>query len=193
MFRSTVTVIAFVALTFGTLVAAAEELDPRLTRSRELAARFQKELKGELQKALDEGGPVNAIAVCKEKAPQIAKRLSEESGAQVSRTSFKVRNPANAPQPWQREVLEAFEARHKAGEASDKLEHFEATAEGGAHYMKAIPTQALCVTCHGKQIAPDIRKALAQHYPRDQASGFAVGDLRGAFSIVWPLLSEKPR
>jgi hypothetical protein len=29
-------------------------------------------------------------------------------------------------------------------------------------------------------------------YPEDAATGFAAGDLRGAFSVVWPAEGEAP-
>ncbi len=39
------------------------------------------------------GGPVAAIEVCQTRAPEIAARLGQESGAQVGRTALRVRNP----------------------------------------------------------------------------------------------------
>jgi hypothetical protein len=52
--------------------------------------------------------------------------------------------------------------------------------------MRAIPTDALCLTCHGKTLAPDLAAAIARNYPGDQATGFELGQLRGAFSVTWP-------
>jgi hypothetical protein len=53
-------------------------------------------------------------------------------------------------------------------------------------YMRAIPMEALCTTCHGATLAPDVAAAIARAYPGDQATGFTPGELRGAFSVVWP-------
>ena len=50
-------------------------------------------------------------------------------------------------------------------------------------YLKAIPTGPLCLKCHGSDLAPDLAAKLAELYPEDKAHGFAVGDLRGAFSV----------
>ena len=79
--------------------------DGRLEASRELAAALQGELGSRLQAALAEGGPVGAINVCRTTAPGIATRLSERSGAQVGRTALRIRNPANAPDPGEREEV----------------------------------------------------------------------------------------
>jgi hypothetical protein len=168
------------------------EVDARMQESRELTRQFQQRLKTELEAAIAQGGPVGAIAVCREKAPAIAAELSAASGASVSRTALRVRNPANAPQPWQREAMERFEQRMAAGEPVDKLELFETPDGQGARYMKAIPTGPLCLTCHGSNLAADVQSALRSMYPEDAATGFAVGDLRGAFSVVWPAEAEAP-
>lgn len=170
--------------------AAAE--DARLRASRELTRQFQQRLKAELEAAIAQGGPVGAIGVCREQAPAIARELSAAGGARVSRTALRVRDPANTPQPWQRDVLLRFQERMAAGEPADGLEYFETPAGEGARYMKAIPTGPLCVTCHGNNLAADVQAALRGMYPEDAATGFAAGDLRGAFSVVWPEESEAP-
>ena len=160
--------------------------DERQSASRALVQTFGGELMQALTSALEEGGPTRAVEVCRDLAPKIAERLSAESGAKVGRTSLKVRRESNAPEAWQREVLESFERRKAAGENLATVEHFETTADGGARYMKPIVTQPLCVVCHGPSIAPEVRAALEKHYPNDTATGFDVGDIRGAFSVVWP-------
>jgi hypothetical protein len=53
--------------------------------------------------------------------------------------------------------------------------------------MKAIPTAELCITCHGSNLDPAIAATLAEFYPADRATRFAVGDIRGAFTIEQPM------
>ncbi|MFM7180505.1 MAG: DUF3365 domain-containing protein [Verrucomicrobiales bacterium] len=64
-----------------------------------------------------------------------------------------------------------------------------ATMEGQPvlRYAKAIPVDALCLTCHGKEIAPPIAQKLRDLYPDDKATDYQVGDLRGIFSVVVPM------
>lgn len=159
--------------------------DPLLIESRAITEEFGNRLRSALQAAMAAGGPVGAIDVCKEVAPQIASELSRRSGAQVARTSLRVRNPRNLPTEWQAEVLYRFDA----GGAAD--EFFERRKDGEARYMKAIPTGGLCVACHGATIPDDVRSILAEHYPHDRAVGYQPGDIRGAFSIVWPRNGER--
>ena len=153
--------------------------DALLIESRNVVAGFAAEMQTALQDAMAAGGPVAAIAVCKDVAPGIAERMSAETGATVGRTSLRLRNLANTPTEWQRDVLEDFD-----NGASD--EFFERTGNNGTRYMKAIKTGALCLNCHGTVLAPDVRRQLDGAYPDDQARGYYLDDIRGAFLVVWP-------
>jgi hypothetical protein len=170
---------------------ATPEADPRLVQGRAVVQQFAGELRGALEKAMGRAGPPGAIAVCRDEAPAIAARLSQESGARVSRTSTRVRNPANAAQPWQREVLAAFERRLADKAPPESLEHFEVRPDGSARLMKAIVTQSMCLTCHGATIIPAVRGAIERDYPQDEATGFTLGSLRGAFVVDWPAVERK--
>jgi len=159
--------------------------DPRLEQSREIVKAFAGQLQAELKAAMAAGGPAAAIHVCKDVAPAAASQLSRKYGAQVGRTSLRVRNTANLPADWQVQVLQEFEAR--ADEAGDRsLEYFETRRDGRFRYMKAIPTGGVCVACHGGAVSNDVQQLLDEHYPHDRARGYAPGDIRGAFSILWP-------
>jgi hypothetical protein len=159
---------------------------PRIVEGRAISAQFGSELKAALERAIAADGPASAVAVCRDEAPRIAARMSTHYGVTVARTALKVRNSANAARPWQRTGLEAFEQQLASGAKVEALESFETRADGSAHYLKAITTAPLCTACHGETIAPDVQSALNHYYPRDQATGFRVGDLRGAFSVEWP-------
>jgi hypothetical protein len=160
--------------------------DARVAEGRAISQQFGGELKAALERAIAEGGPASAIEVCRDEAPRISARLSAAHGATVSRTALNLRNPGNAPQPWQRAGLESFQERLAAGAKPESLEFFAAGPDGSARYLKAIVTAPLCTVCHGETLAPEIQRALEEHYPRDAATGFKAGDLRGAFSVEWP-------
>lgn len=164
-------------------------------QSRQLTMQLGGQLKGELTKAIAEGGPIAAINVCYLRAPEIAAQLSQASGARVGRTALRVRNPSNAPDELERSVLEQFATDLGSGSVDRPLEAVFEIRRGDAverRYMRAIPTDALCLTCHGKSIAPELAAAIARDYPKDQATGFEQGQLRGAFSVVWPAPSAPP-
>jgi hypothetical protein len=170
--------------------ARAEDSVPEwLIRSRAITQQLGAALKAELGAAIAKSGPAGAIDVCRTRAPEIAAKLSSESGATVTRTALRVRNPANAPDDLQRAVLEQFDDDLKAGHVEQPLEAALEINRGGSkerRYMRAIPTDAMCLTCHGTSLAPDVAAVIAKQYPADRATGFATGQLRGAFSVVWP-------
>lgn len=155
-----------------------------LEQGRSAAQQLGAALKQALTGAIAEGGPVAAIEVCRLEAPAIAKRLS--IGASVGRTALRVRNPENRARDDERAVLERFSRQLAAGESANALEDYMVLADGSARYMKAIPTQPMCLTCHGSVLAPAVAAAIQHRYPSDEATGFAPGSLRGAFVVRWP-------
>jgi hypothetical protein len=173
--------------------APGEDIDQLRAEARALTDRFRSQLESELLGVIEaEGGsPAKAIAVCQVEAPKIAASMSED-GWTVGRTAPRVRNPDNAPNEWQRRGLAHFaEAIAQAGENPDiaALEWHE--IEEGPRgqrllYMRAIPMGGLCLACHGPidQLDETVREQLAALYPKDEATGFAVGELRGAFVVT---------
>ncbi|NEZ05163.1 DUF3365 domain-containing protein [Wenzhouxiangella sp. XN201] len=156
-----------------------------MSEARTAAGELGSQLQQALQAAIAEGGPVAGIEVCRHQAPQIAETISDEQ-LQVGRTSLKVRNPDNAPDRWETRAMEDFERRLAAGKAPGEIESFAIRNDGErryGHWMKAIPTQPLCTACHGSDISPAVADAIEAAYPDDQARGYSVGELRGAFSV----------
>lgn len=140
-----------------------------------------------LKSAIATGGPVEAIDACRVSAPDIAATQSKAHGLEIGRTALKVRNPNNAPDAWETKVLESFAAKIDAGADPATVAYAE-TVEIGGHkvfrFMKAIPMAAEpCMACHGSELKPEIAAEIAKRYPKDQATGFVPGKLRGAFTV----------
>ena len=141
-------------------------------------------LKTELKAAMQAGGPVAAIGVCNTQAIPITQKVANEQGLRLSRVSLKNRNPTNLPNEWQIAVLEDFEQQKAAGKDIGSLAWSETVSVDGKQefrFMKAIPTAAVCLSCHGADLSPDVSRILADLYPMDRATGYREGDIRGAF------------
>ncbi|WP_303906970.1 Tll0287-like domain-containing protein [Thiohalomonas denitrificans] len=163
---------------------------PLVGESKAIVKQFMGSLKGELESAMKSGGPINAIDVCNRVAPAIAEQQSADSGWDVARTSLKLRNPDNAPDDWEKGVLEKFEAQKAAGEPVKPMAYYETVEEDGQkvfRFMKAIPTGEVCLKCHGSDLSPEVAAKLDELYPADEAQGFRIGDIRGAFTLKKPL------
>lgn len=161
---------------------AADESPIFLPEARSAVMTFQKTLKKELMSAMQSGGPKKAVEVCHSRAPQIASEISKQTGWEIGRTSLKARNEKNAPSDAERAVLQQFYKRKANGEAVSELEWWQEDAEAIA-YMKAIPMKGMCASCHGSNVSPSLKQHINQFYPHDMATGFEVGDIRGAFKL----------
>lgn len=154
------------------------------------------QLMSRLQSAMAEGGPANAISVCRDQAPAIKTALSLERGWEVSRVGTRVRNSLlGTPDAWERAVLNEFQSRLEEGEAFGEMEYAEVVTEGDERYyryMRPIGVQGMCLSCHGErgQMDEAVRAELEERYPHDRAYGYEAGDLRGAFSVKAPLPTE---
>nr|VFJ57772.1 MAG: Protein of unknown function (DUF3365) [Candidatus Kentron sp. FW]VFJ67357.1 MAG: Protein of unknown function (DUF3365) [Candidatus Kentron sp. FW] len=178
----------------GCTATPVDNIEERISANRQVVKDLFAALKGELEKALAAGDPAAAIPVCNTKVPEIGKTFKEKyPDWTIGRTSLKTRNPKNAPDEWEKDVLQRFEARKAAGEDPKTMEHSVFVEKDGVpmfRYMKAIPTADACLLCHGKVLLPEVAAKLDELYPEDKARGFDLGDIRGAFSFMQPVSSR---
>lgn len=140
--------------------------------------------KAELKQALTDGlakGPVSAIDVCSAQAPKLAEKHSK-AGVRVGRAALKLRNPANAAPAWAAPLL----AELSKVEGQPDTFRTAALPGGGTGYVEPIWLGPQCVVCHGATLAPDVQAAIGARYPKDAATGFAPGQLRGVFWAELP-------
>ncbi|WP_240098305.1 Tll0287-like domain-containing protein [Thermomonas flagellata] len=166
---------------------------PAAARERAQAAArdFSTQLKSALMAKLGQGGTEGAIAFCHDEAPKIAARVGAAHGVRLGRVPVpgRIRNPANAAQDWQAAVLADFQARAAAGTAPGELVAVQdhGLPPGVAlRMMRGIAVEPACLACHGKTLSPQTAAALRRLYPGDTATGFEVGDLRGALWVEVP-------
>ncbi len=175
----------------GSLLPALPALaadEPWVTEARTVAGAMPPKLLAVLTDAIATGRPEGAIAVCRDKAPQMAKAASEKSGWAIRRVSLRNRNPKAVPDAWETEVLADFDRRAAAGESPATLERAETVLADGKpmqRYLRALPTQQMCTACHGTpdQLTPEVTAKLRELYPEDRAVGYAPGQLRGAIAL----------
>jgi hypothetical protein len=184
------TVLAF-ALSAALPAFAADEAQ-LLDEARKVAVSIPPKLLEVLDDEIRAGGPENAIGVCRDKAPAMARAASEKSGWAIRRVSLKNRNPKAVPDAWEAAALEDFDRRVAAGEKPTGLEKGELVTLDGRQvyrYMKALPTQDLCLQCHGTEdrLSPAVKAKLKELYPDDKAVGYHAAEVRGAITLKKPL------
>ena len=192
-------ILLFFLITSITLIACADNTDNQANIDNE---KFQQQasaqikllasnLKKELSSSMQAGGPVAAVETCKIKAPEITDNINSysENNISIKRTSLKLRNPNNKPDAWEKQVLLSFEQQLAAGTPATDLIHIEQIKSNDStqlRLMRAIPTQGLCLACHGDPNTMDksLSEKLNKFYPNDLATGYQVGEIRGAFSVT---------
>jgi hypothetical protein len=102
----------------------------------------------------------------------------------LRRTSARWRNPANEPTPEEAEILAQFQAQHQPGGPPPAP---VVVAQGNqVHFYRPIVLQMeACLKCHGDALAPEAQSLLQRLYPADRATGYALGQLRGAWHVAW--------
>lgn len=162
---------------------AADALERARSAAQTLGGTLLKALAAELQA----GGPPQGVRVCSEIAPRIAAEQSKD-GLAIRRVTSRPRNPASAPDDWERAGLEKLAAAHAAGKLPPELSEVTAPTQGPRtlRYLKPIVIAQACLACHGDPAAldPAVRSALAERYPHDQATGYQAGAFRGAISVT---------
>ena len=90
---------------------------------------------------------------------EMAEAINQEAGIRIHTSSLRPINPANAPDPWEREALEHF--------ANGKSERAELVSSGKGQelrYMAPLIMQSVCLSCHVNQ-------------------AYRLGDVRGGISV----------
>jgi hypothetical protein len=178
--------LAAAALLHAPCALAADE--PWVAQARSVATAVPPKLLQVLTEAIAKGGAADAVTVCQDTAPKMARAASEQTGWQVRRVSLRNRNPKAVPDAWERDTLEDFDRRSAAGEAPATLERSAVQTIDGQpvqRYMRALPTQGLCLGCHGAEeaLAPGVAERVKALYPDDKAVGYSVGKIRGAMTL----------
>lgn len=177
--------LAFIA---GMLLVAAVPVSAVEVGPQEVAAKAASQLGQEMRRKLidsmQKNGPAGSIVVCAKDAPLISSRIEQELGVSIKRTSLKVRNPRNAPDTAEREVLESLDLSQKAGRTLPP----GVTVFPGhpRRFYKTITVEQACLKCHGDAttVNEQVRREIAAKYPDDKAVGYKEGDLRGIISVT---------
>lgn len=161
-----------------------------------VAAALTRSLLGRLVAALEEGGPAQAAEFCSREALRLTAQVQDSvgGGLVLKRTSFRYRNPANAPDPAEEEALRYFEEGIRRGAGARPAHYVQRFSEDEFRYYKPLFVAELCTGCHGhpETFLPELRQVLADRYPGDLATGYEVGQLRGVLRVSVPAARIKP-
>jgi hypothetical protein len=157
--------------------------DP-LKRSAEIVQASGGALVATLSGKIEQGGVEAAIPFCNVKALPITDSLAAAHGAYIKRTSLRYRNPDNAPNDREREILTKWDIAVGRGEKAEAFT--EVNADGTISAFHPIFTAELCLKCHGipgETMMPETMDILDSLYPQDLARDYQAGELRGMWVV----------
>lgn len=146
-------------------------------------------LSSNLQSAIQSGGVSNALPFCSVAAVPLTTSLAGKHGVTIRRVTHKPRNPANRADIVESAMLEHIRANREGTNAPAPVVTNFTTATV-TFLAPIILNNELCLKCHGesgKDITPEHLAIIQQLYPQDQATGFQLGDLRGAWRVDIPI------
>lgn len=161
-------------------------------RAATIAKEAFSELSSNLQAAITRTGLNDALPYCSDRAIPITKGVAAKNGVGLSRVTHKARNPANKATDAELALMQQFQADLVAKRTPTPTVVTNAS-QAVSVYVPIVISNPLCLMCHGKpgkEVSAELQSTIRRLYPDDQATGFALGDLRGAWRVDFPAKSE---
>ncbi|HYG36275.1 MAG TPA: DUF3365 domain-containing protein [Clostridia bacterium] len=159
--------------------------EPLETRGKAIVQQAFALLSSNLGQALAAGGVSNALAYCSEKALPLTQLAADTNHVRLRRVSHKPRNPANQANPTELMLLKQFQSQATQGKAAVPV--LITNADQSVTFFSPITlNNPLCLNCHGepgKNITSANAALIRRIYPKDRATGFKMGDLRGMWRV----------
>ncbi len=167
------------------IVLTVLEKEQYLAKGKEIIVKTGETLTKELKSKISEGGIETAINYCNVAALPLTDSIANLYAVKVRRVSDKIRNPANAPDSLENSVISDYKISLSKGES---LQAKLINENGSIRFMAPIILNDLCLKCHGtpdENISSNDRAIILMAYPKDQAIGYKVGELRGIWSVTF--------
>jgi hypothetical protein len=163
-----------------------------IQRGRAIAAETFSLLSSNLQSAIQSGGVSNALPFCSLAASPLTAGMAAKHGVTLRRVTHQARNPAGRANDIELEILNSFETALAAGSSTNPPPPLATNLVAGqaTFFAPIVLNNELCLECHGepnRDISPENLAVIQRLYPQDKATGFKLGQLRGAWRIDFPL------
>ena len=161
-----------------------------IARGKAIAAETFSVLSSNLQSALASGGVSNALPFCSLAASPLTASVATRHSVTLRRITHQPRHPAARASASEVAVLDGFRAALTPGGSPPPPLATNLVAGQATFFAPIVISNPLCLNCHGepgKDISEASLALIRQHYPQDEATGFKLGDLRGAWRIDFSL------
>ncbi|HMN06689.1 MAG TPA: DUF3365 domain-containing protein [Flavobacteriales bacterium] len=160
-----------------------------IQRGQSIAKATFEQLFARVKAKMESEGPVGAVDYCSVAALPLVDSLSQVQGVRIKRTSDRLRAPHDAPDADEQRRLDEVLALLAEGAApTDIPPQALVLGDSIAFYQPILINMPNCLKCHGTpgmEVDSATVAMLAQKYLHDAATGYAVGEFRGLWSIRW--------
>lgn len=176
--------ILLTSLLLGTTLFAEPIPQDVIDTGNRLSKELLDKLQPKLQHEMKTNGLIAAVSFCHTNALVLTEEvnLRQIEGLNVKRVSLKERSPANIPSADEAKVLASMQKLLE----QKKLPAYivKDNPKSYSYYKPLVITQEACLKCHGDLSGnPELTQFLNEHYPEDKATGYKMGDLRGAIVV----------
>ena len=138
--------------------------------------------------AIQAKGITNALAYCSVQALPLAEIVATNHQVALRRVSHRARNTRDQADAFEAEVLRRFQAALAPNRPPAPILTSH-RADTVTFFAPIVINNPLCLQCHGQpgtDILPENLAFIRSLYPQDAATGFKLGDLRGAWRVDFP-------
>lgn len=166
-------------------VNEADILKAAFDRGAEITDAAQDKLIETLDRTVMHDGAIQSLKYCNIASYPLMDSLTRKYSATIRRISLDLRNPSDAPDQIERQLLEAYQYSF---DNSDQLEdNIQFDGDDYLIYTRPITIQnEMCLQCHGelgKELKSEVFETIHKSYPGDEATGYKLNDFRGMWSI----------
>jgi len=183
--KSLISIILLSLLMSGCISQQKDNNPEIFKKGAEISGKLAKSIMTKLNSEIQENGLPGAINYCSLQALPITDSISKMEKVEISRVSHKFRNPINAANNKEIEMIEKYISQQQKGE---QLVAQVVNKNGQTiYYSPIVLGSPLCLSCHGdyNKIDADVQKILSEKYPDDKAVNFNLNEIRGMFKIVF--------
>ncbi len=171
-------------LALGLSLFAQEVPQDIIETGEKVSSELLKQLSSKLKEKVQTEGLLSAAEFCNAKAMTLTEEvnLHQLRGISVKRISLQERNPLNKANDKEAEALDTLQKGHQ----KKSMPAYLVTEEDGtySYYKPLVITNGLCLQCHGDLSKnKELDNFFKEHYPADKATGYKMGDLRGAVLV----------
>ncbi len=191
--RAIIAVMATVLLSFTGELRGAEtkpeaewDIDSVRAKGKEIVKEAAEKLSLNLMHAITHGGFTNAIEFCSVHAEPLTAGVVTDQTILLRRVSFQTRNPENKPDEFEAKLLKHYAEDIRAGRIPTP--QIETTKDQARYFEPIVISNPLCLNCHGvphTQVKEDTLRIINKLYPKDGATGYKMGELRGLWSVTF--------